>query len=143
MPNNALSNLRAHHVALRVPNYDETVRWYQDKLGFEMEVDWREEDRHLCYLRLGDFSLEVVGDGEVKDYKPEINELEESMKIEGYHHLCFRVESVDDVLAALNKQGVETFLEPVDLREKFGGPPRKNAFVRDNSGNLVEFTEYL
>ncbi len=35
--------LRFDHVSIHVANFDGMVRWYQEKLGFKLEVSWRVE----------------------------------------------------------------------------------------------------
>jgi pyruvate,water dikinase len=35
-----ITDVRADHVAIRVPDYDETIRFYTTKLGFQLEAEW-------------------------------------------------------------------------------------------------------
>jgi len=35
---NGLSTMKADHLLLGVTNFDETVKWYKEILGFEIEV---------------------------------------------------------------------------------------------------------
>jgi catechol-2,3-dioxygenase len=39
-PNGGLRITRADHVALRVADYDETIRFYTTKLDFQLEAEW-------------------------------------------------------------------------------------------------------
>ena len=36
-----IANMTLDHVALRVPNFEESVQWYKDKLGFTELVRWQ------------------------------------------------------------------------------------------------------
>jgi methylmalonyl-CoA/ethylmalonyl-CoA epimerase len=36
----SLSSLQIDHVALNVPNYEETLAWYRDKLDATIEREW-------------------------------------------------------------------------------------------------------
>jgi catechol 2,3-dioxygenase-like lactoylglutathione lyase family enzyme len=43
-----------HHVALRVADFDATLRFYIDGLGFRKAVEWGEGDRRACLMDTGD-----------------------------------------------------------------------------------------
>jgi len=37
---NPLSSMQIDHVCLNVPNYEETLQWYQEKLDATIEHEW-------------------------------------------------------------------------------------------------------
>lgn len=44
------SNMRGAHVALRVPNFEESKKWYVEKLDFRVLHEWPFGDLQLAYL---------------------------------------------------------------------------------------------
>jgi catechol 2,3-dioxygenase-like lactoylglutathione lyase family enzyme len=133
---------RADHVALRVADYDETIRFYTTKLNFQLEAEWTLGDDapgvRLAYVRLGAFMIEIVGDGGPAPL-PETRDLGEHLSRSGYAHLCLRVEAIDETVEALRNRGVEVFAEPFVV-EPIG---QRLAMVKDNSGNIIELAQAI
>ena len=49
------------HIMICVPNYQETIRWYRDKLDATIEKEWTVDelpDLKLAYLNIHGFRLE-------------------------------------------------------------------------------------
>ncbi len=128
------------HVAIRVPDYDATLRFYTDKLGFELVKEWTLGDAapgvRLAYLRLGAFMIEVIGDARPAPV-PESSDIASHLSRSGYIHLCLRVTDVERTLAQLRERGVEVFAEPFVI-EPIG---QRLAMVKDNSGNVIELAQ--
>ena len=137
-----LSITRADHVAIRVPDYDETIRFYTNKLGFQLEAEWTLRDAvpglRLAYVRLGAFMIEVIGDAEPAPV-PATVDIGAHLSRSGYIHLCLRVEDLDGTLAELEARGVEILAEPFDV-EPIG---QRLALIKDNSGNVIELAQAL
>jgi len=142
----AASDMRFDHVSLNVRDFDAALAWYQDKLGFRVEVAWRVaalNGKRLSYLRLNDTMLELVEADAGGIGLPEAMSFPEHFARTGYGHLCFRVENADAVLDGLAAEGVPTFVraETYDLD---GTPYRRRVgFVKDIEGNVLEFGEPL
>lgn len=137
----ALSSLQIDHAMLRVPNFKETMQWYQDKFGFQEVLRWKEPSLpgvDLAYLELNGFRLEILGGGKPTPQKaiPTPADVPAHTRFQGYRHLCFRTNDVDATLAELNRRGVPTFAAAYDY------PPiqRRLGFVLDNNGNVIEFS---
>src|SRR6476469_232178 len=62
--------------------------------------------------------------------------LEPTFKHEGVNHFCLRVDDLDVTLAELEARGVPLLGEPFVV-EEIG---RRLAFIKDNSGNRIEFS---
>jgi methylmalonyl-CoA epimerase len=127
--------LRHDHVALRVADYDATVRWYADVLGFRVETQWENGGLRVAFLRHGDARLEILG-GASPDPQPEDGDLAASLRRAGLHHFCLAVDDLDAAVAELRRRGVPTLAEPVDVAP-IG---RRIAFVKDNGGNLIQLS---
>lgn len=110
---------------LKVPNVAQTIEWYQS-IGFECTATnliW-EPDCELNWARMewGGLAF-MIG----PDERTAISEGKDSS-------LWFNVETVDDIIQLLNRQGIETSIEP----ETFYG--RKVVSFNDINGFDVHFS---
>ncbi len=137
------SDLRGHHVAVRVPSLEEAKAFYVGKLDFRVVAEWPFANELLAYLAPptdDHFYIEVLGNGDTppKEVRP-YTDLADSLKYRGYHHFCLSVTSVDKTIATLRERGVVIITEPFVLP----AISRKLAFFADPFGNLVELAEVL
>jgi catechol-2,3-dioxygenase len=60
-PITLLDSLKPHHIALSVPNFEETIQWYQDTLGFRVTLkrDLPQLSTQQAFLELNGFRLEI------------------------------------------------------------------------------------
>lgn len=142
MTPNSLSSMQIDHVCLNVPNYEETLQWYQEKLDAKITREWTVDvfpDLKLAYLDVYGFRIEIIGSTQSKAGMPTAQNFGDGLRASGIGHFCFRVDDVDAVLAELNRRGVPTFVE-------LGSYPDAGVrlcFVKDNNGNLIEFVTPL
>ncbi|GHO48936.1 VOC family protein [Ktedonospora formicarum] len=130
----------ADHIALRVADYDQSVRFYTGTLGFELETEWTLGEAapglRFAYVRLGSFKIEIIGDGQLTP-APATVDIPDHLSRSGFIHLCLRVENLNDTLAELRRRGVEVFVEPFDVE-----PISQHlALIKDNSGNVIELAQ--
>ena len=131
--------MQIDHVMISVPNYQETLQWYQEKLNATIEKEWTVDelpDLQLAYLDINGFRIEVVGTTQARSGMPDMSDFEEALRTTGVGHFCFRVDSVDDAISELNKKGVTTFIEAFDAPQV----GVRVGFVKDNNGNIIEFS---
>ena len=136
-----LAGLRADHAALRVADYDTVVDFYTRHLRFVLDRAWTQPDLpglRLCYLRLGDFCLEIIGGGQPQP-ADEIKQIPDHLRRVGIAHLCLHIDDLDKAIDTLRRGGVELFAEPFDLPQA----GRRLAFVRDPAGTMIELAEDL
>ena len=121
---------RMNHVGIMVPDIDEGVRWYEEKLGFRLTDRWSNEATGMewAHLAQGDFVFELVK-------RPGLGE--PSAGNAGWHHVAVTVPSCDETVEALRACGVEIFMEPQDF-DRHG---IRWAFVKDYLGNVLEVIE--
>jgi lactoylglutathione lyase/glyoxylase I family protein len=131
----SLSSLRHDHVALRVSDYAATVRWYTEKLGFQVDQEWPFGDLQLAYLSRGTAKIELLA-GAGPAPQERFAQLDASFGSERLHHICLAVDDLDAVLAELAERDVEPLGEPFVVEEI----ARRLAFLQDNSGNLIELS---
>jgi len=132
----------ASQISLTVKDIDETVAFYRDLLGFEMDGDWRGEGGALAEFT-GDENSKgrsVVGNIgrlrlEFMDYtflgKEEINR-----SAVGLNNLTFEVADIDQAYQSCLDMGLEVTHPPAAIFNV------KQFFVFDPNGIMVEFLEY-
>jgi catechol 2,3-dioxygenase-like lactoylglutathione lyase family enzyme len=121
---------RMNHVAIMVPDIDEGVRWYEERLGFRLIDRWANEASGMewAHLAQGDFVFELVK-------RPGLGDPFAGRA--GWHHVALTVASCDETVEEVRARGVEIFMEPQDF-ERHG---IRWAFVKDYLGNVIELIE--
>ncbi|MEO0768136.1 MAG: VOC family protein [Cyanobacteria bacterium J06649_4] len=136
-----LATMRAEHVMLTTADYDATLTWYQENLGFRIKHEWTVPEfprLQLAYLEKNGFIIEVVASPDT----PAISAPEsfaERLQQPGVGHFAFLVADVDAAIADLAAKDVVIVLPPTS----FPDSGRRVAFFEDNNGNLIEFLEEL
>jgi methylmalonyl-CoA/ethylmalonyl-CoA epimerase len=128
--------LRFHHGGVSVPDLEASIRWYREVLGFEVEHRFEipKARAKVAMLRRGALRMELF---EVEDGKPLPEDRripDRDLQTHGNKHVCFGVQSVDAAEQELRAKGVDIVFVGRVMQ-----PP--NIFMRDNSGNLIEFIE--
>lgn len=136
-----LTQLRAEHVMIATSDYDGTLAWYQDKLGFRIKHEWTVPEfpnLQLAYLEKNGFIVEVVASPDTPKLKAPEN-IMARLQQPGIGHFAFLVDDVDAVTAALEAKGVKVVVPPTS----FPDSGRRLSFVEDNNGNMIEFLKEL
>ena len=127
---------RIHHVAVVVRSIEQSLTFYRDSLGLELETitDVPGDRVRIAFLGVGESKIELV---EPTDETTGVARFLDS-KGEGFHHVCFEVDNLAETLLRLEIDG----LELIDTAPRRGaeGPV---AFIHPRSGNgvLVELIE--
>ncbi|MCR8560329.1 VOC family protein [Mucilaginibacter sp. BJC16-A38] len=136
-PDGINGKMKFEHAALRTTDYETTIQWYIDKLGFRLVDKWVSGDLLMAYVAPAnddDFWLEII-QGPIpaayQDYSLPI--------VSGFHHFSMTVESVDETIEALRQRGINITREPFNL-PVIG---KRIAFIADLHGNSIEFTENI
>lgn len=135
------SQMRGAHVAVRVPDYEASKKWYIEKLDFRLLHEWPFGDLQLAYLAPANddnFWVELLAGGQPETHIT-YTDLNESLHPAGYHHFCIDVTSVDNTLSELDKRGVTLVGEAFNLP----AISKRLAFIADPWGNLIELAEQL
>ncbi len=93
---------KIHKIALVTDNVEGSVKFYTETLGLEVIERFPvEDDEDYVFLKAGDMILELMP--------------KKSMQAEeGFHHISFRVDSVDASVQNLEDKGVPIEKEPFD-----------------------------
>ncbi|MDB4426695.1 VOC family protein [Porticoccaceae bacterium] len=139
---NPLALMRADHIMISTADYQGTVDWYHNILGFEVVREWDIEgyaEVDVGYIAANGFMIEVVGTPEAFQAEEVAPDVFTAMSDRGYVHIAFRSADVDAVAAELVSRGVELELPPTD----FDAAGVRLLFIRDNNGNLIEIVTPL
>lgn len=136
------------HVGVCCSDLDRSTRFYCDVLGFRelftmelgpevaptMEVDGRFRSRMLAR---DDLRLELLC---WSDPEAEGDGTRRPMTLLGMTHLCFRVDDVDDLVAAAGRAGGAAHPHTLSVQEALGvdGAPVKTMYLTDPDGVRVE-----
>jgi len=119
-----------HHVALRANDFEATVRFYTEGLGFKEVNGWGEGDKRIVLLDSGDGNYMEVFAGGSGEEKPEGS----------YFHVAFRSNNVDAAVEAAVAAGAVVTVAPKDAVLGNNPPtPVRIAFVKGLNGEILEF----
>ncbi len=136
-----LGHMQAEHVMVATPDYDGTIAWYRENLGFRIKHEWivpEFPDLQLAYLEKNDFIVEIVASPNTAEMS-RLDDFAERLRRPGIGHFAFLVNDVDAVTAALEAKGVEVVVPPTS----FPDSGRRLSFIEDNNGYMIEFLEEL
>lgn len=131
--------IRPHHFAISVYSLEETVKWYGEKLGFQLVKKFEVQELNTIgvWLKLGDIHIEIF---ETKNSAP-LPEYSRhpanDLKVQGLKHLAFTMDDIEVFAKQLKSLGVEFFEEPVIVDDI------KRAFIKDNNGMAIELIQEL
>ena len=129
--NSAVAGCGFHHVAIRTADWDASMRFWQEGLGFGLAIQWGDAPRRACMLDMGDGNyLEIFE----RDPLPQ-SEVEGAIL-----HLCFRTDDCDATVERARAAGAEVTVEPKSL-ELSGNITVlvRLAFIKGPSGEICEF----
>jgi methylmalonyl-CoA/ethylmalonyl-CoA epimerase len=129
--------LKPHHGGISVPDLDASIVWYRDMLGFTVDLvmDIPADTGRLAMLKNGDFRVELFEVPGAAPLPDDRRYVEKDIRTHGMKHMAYVVRDVETLIGELRVRGVDIVW---DVQEHGG---MKAAFVRDNSGNLVELME--
>jgi glyoxylase I family protein len=140
-PDSPFASMRGHHTGIRYPDYEKARAFWLDTMGWRILQVWPFGDLTLAYVMppdQDDFHLEILG-GPGTVAQAEFADVQASMSVPGYNHVCLAVDSVDDTLAELRKRGVDIVSPPFEIDEISA----RLAFFRDPWGNMFELSERI
>lgn len=119
-----------HHVAMRVKDFDASLKFYVEGLGFAVAHTWGEGDKRAAMLDTGDDNCLEVFAGGTDEPKPEGAVL----------HMAFRTTDCDRAIAAARAAGATVTVEPRDVDIPSKPPlPVRIGFCKGPDGEILEF----
>jgi methylmalonyl-CoA/ethylmalonyl-CoA epimerase len=125
------------HLGIAVKNLEESIKYYEDVLGFECYSIEEVPDQKVktAFFKVGQTKIELL---ESTDPEGPIGRFIEK-KGEGIHHLAFAVENIESALSEVKDKGVRL----IDEKPRPGAEGLDIAFLHPKSthGVLTEFCE--
>lgn len=130
------SSPRQSSASIRTPDFDESLRWYQEKLGFRLIASQNFVHGRNAVLERSGFLLEVT---ETDHLLQETRDPDKSGEaaVTPVPVVRLLVPDVDEEIARLREEGVEVLQEPAD---ELDGRYR-TAQIRDNGRHRIELRE--
>lgn len=128
---------KPHHGGISVADLDESIAWYCNYLGFELEKKQFIEQipAQIAFIQRGDFRIELFELPNAQPLPDERRMPNLDVQTHGHKHLCFAVQDAKQAFAELREKNADIVFEAV-----IGGTAM--GFLRDNTGNLIELIEY-
>ena len=118
-----------HHVAIKVGDFDKTITFYTNLLGFQARLTWGEGDERGALLDTGDGNYLEVFAGGLVGTKP----------AGGFFHIALRTDDVDGAIERVRQAGAEITTEPKDVVIQGEVPtPIRIAFFNGPDGESIE-----
>ena len=129
--------IRPEHAGISVGDLEASIAWYRGMLGFTVDriVQIPEDTGRVALMSLGDFRLELFCIPESNPLPDERRYPWTDIRTQGIKHVAYAVSDIEALMDSLREKGVDVVW---DIRVHDGDTC---AFVRDNTGNLVEFVE--
>jgi catechol 2,3-dioxygenase-like lactoylglutathione lyase family enzyme len=134
-----------HHVAIRAIDFDATIRFYTEGLGFTVHFPFSIPGRidRAAFLDAGDgHFVEVFGDGSIVQAEGRRRRPDEEQTEGALLHFCLRVADTDAAYARAIAAGAGSRVEPV-TRQLSEDPlvEVRIAFVTGPNGEVIEFMQ--
>jgi catechol 2,3-dioxygenase-like lactoylglutathione lyase family enzyme len=130
------------HTAIRVPDFDTAVAWYERKLDFRLIKSSPLGEKMYGFMvspaAEARLIIELIA-GPGAESRPSYEDLASSLKESGFHHVAFRVKSADDTIAELKRRDITIVSEPHDVAEL----SLRLAFFADPWRNLFEVIQAI
>ena len=120
-----------HHLAMRVKDFNASVKFYTEGLGLRETIAWGEGDGRAMMLDAGNGNCVELFAGGAREPKPEGIVL----------HFAFRTDDCDGVLARAVAAGAVVTMEPKSLTIPSTPTPLpvRIAFCTGPDGEIIEF----
>ena len=129
--------IKVGHIGLRTTDYEGSIQWYVEKLGFRLLKKWEVGELKMAYLAPANddnFWIEILNGGISGSHQDASQPI-----ISGFQHLCIDVENIDETLAALRERDVRVLREPFNV----AAIGKRCGFIADLHGNVIELTENI
>lgn len=135
----ARAGLWPDHAGISVGDLEASIAWYRDMLGFELvrvvDIPEAEDKGRVALIQRGGFILELFCLPKAAPLPEERRDPVKDILTQGMKHVAYATADLDSVMAELKAKGADVVW---DIAVHDG---TRCAFVRDNTGNLVEFVE--
>ncbi|MBD2463631.1 VOC family protein [Oscillatoria sp. FACHB-1407] len=137
-PGEGLETLQIYNVAISVANLDESIEWYEDKLGFQLENRRNVSTGiEIALIEKNGFFIDLIYIAGSENVEGNPQDPPDHLKVQGLRNLVFWVDDLQATDAELKSNGVQLIWESRYIPEV--GTSVTN--FRDNNGNLIAIWE--
>ena len=133
--------LALDHIGIVVSNLEESIKLYTEQLGFTLKERELLKDSYteLVFLESAESTIELLYSHAQGEQKSTVKRFLET-RGPGLHHLCYRVDNIEQSLAAFKAQGFDL----IDEKPRAGARGSRIAFIHPKSagGVLLELADY-
>ena len=123
-------------LALSVPDLDEAIRWYRDKLGLRLTMRVPpDQGRAVAIMEGNNLIVELLHVEAARPLRQIAPQIDHTTLVHGQFKAGVIVEDFDATMAMLRERAVEIAIGPFPARNG----QRANAIIRDPAGNLIQF----
>ena len=124
------------HVGISVGNMEESLKWYEENLGFKLVKDdyIPPLGARICFIQNGDFQIELFRYDEPKPIPADRLTPNTDLQTIGTKHVAFEVPDMKAIKEKFLANGV-------DIAHEVMMEGNNVMFVRDNSGVLIELIQ--
>jgi len=132
--NHGIGSTGFHHVAIRAADFDRSVAFYTDTLGFSQKIEWGEAPNRATMLD--------AGDGNYVEIFERVDQAPPGPDEHAILHFAFRTDDVDRAIEVARAAGCEVTMEPkgLDIPTTVGPHPVpvRIAFFKGPDGEVIE-----
>jgi methylmalonyl-CoA/ethylmalonyl-CoA epimerase len=129
--------VRPLHVGISVPDIEASIAWYEAMLDFKLVFDQYIDKipARIAFIKHGDFSIELF-EVEGADPLPADRRVPNlDIRTHGTKHIAYAVDDLTALMKTLKSKGVDVAMDIFPMENDLV------AFIRDNSGNLIELIQ--
>ena len=129
--------LKPLHAGISVRNMDEAIIWYRDILGFVLESDKyiAPLKARVVFMKLDDFYVELFEADNANPLPEERRIPNLDLRTHGNKHVAFKVNDIKIMMEEVKSKGCDVAMDIFPMEGSLV------AFIRDNTGNLIELIE--
>ncbi|AJA48274.1 glyoxalase-like domain-containing protein [Clostridium pasteurianum DSM 525 = ATCC 6013] len=120
-----------HHIALKVKNFDNTIKFYTEGLGFKKYLCWEQNGNRVSFLSAGGNSFIQIFEDDSK----------EDISNATYTHMAFYTKNCEEAIKAAKNAGAKV-KGPIEI--KIPSNPdiiMRTAYCKGPDGESIEFFE--
>lgn len=122
-----------HHVAMTAGNFDESIRFYTEGLGFSVYLSWGKGNNRAVMLDTGNGNYIEIFSGNGEDRPEGI-----------WQHLALSTDNCNLAIERARSAGAIVTKEPadIDIASDSGSTAVRIAFCKGPDGETIEFFQY-
>ena len=133
--NRLLSGAGFHHIALRVRDFDQSLVFYTEGLGFTLGHQWGEGAGRIALLDIGDGNYVELFASTPEQALPKADEAHGQ-----FFHVALRSDDVDADIAHVRSLGCPITVEPKSV--EVNGKTIRVGFFLGPDGEVLEFFQH-